>query len=115
LYNIAISIEAYFYLRQILIWIHLVQNISLARAIKKELSMKITLIQGVPFLEISDDCTISFQREWIAHLKALPYDQFGEYIKSAIYPALSDKERMIWNRSTISNLNLHQAIIDYTA
>lgn len=64
-------------------------------------------------LEISENCEISFQKEWIIHLRTLPYEQYGDYIKSTIYPALSEKDKMIWIRSTISNRDLLQAVNEY--
>lgn len=64
-------------------------------------------------LEISDENKILFRRAWVDQMKSLPYDQFGEYIKSNIYPVLTDNERMLWNRTTISNRDLHQAIQEF--
>jgi hypothetical protein len=58
-------------------------------------------------LEISENCEISFHREWIMHLRNLPYELYGDYIKSTIYPALSEKDKMTWIRVTISNRELY--------
>jgi hypothetical protein len=69
--------------------------------------MKLKLKDTELLLEISESCNISFQREWISHLRTLPYEQYGDYIKSTIYPALSEKDKMIWIRSTISNRELY--------
>ena len=72
--------------------------------------MKIDRIQNVLFLIINIDCVITFREEWIMQLRALPYDQFGEFIRTNIYPALNDTDRKIWNSSTISNRDLQAAV-----
>lgn len=72
--------------------------------------MKFDRIQGVLFLEINSDCLITFKDEWVEKLRSLPYDQFGEFIRSTIYPAFNDKEKKIWNKVTISNIDLQAAI-----
>jgi len=61
-------------------------------------------------LHITPELHISFHDEWVEQLRALPYDQFGEFIRSTIYPALSDKERKLWNKATISNRDLQAAV-----
>jgi len=75
--------------------------------------MKLMLKNNDLLLEISDTCEISFQRDWISHLRTLPYEQFGDYIKSTIYPALSEKDKMTWIRSTISNRDLLQVVQEF--
>jgi hypothetical protein len=57
-------------------------------------------------LYITTESCIAFRDEWVELLRTLPYDQFGEYIRSTIYPALSDKDQKLWNRATISNQDL---------
>jgi hypothetical protein len=61
-------------------------------------------------LHITPELSISFHDEWVEALRALPYEQFGEFIRSTIYPALSDKERKLWNKATISNRDLQAAV-----
>jgi len=61
-------------------------------------------------LRITPELSIPFQYEWVEQLRALPYDQFGEFIRSTIYPALSGKERKLWNKATISNRDLQAAV-----
>jgi hypothetical protein len=78
--------------------------------LKKEIFVKIDRIQDVPFLIISIDCMITFREEWIQQLRILPYEQFGEFIRTNIYPALNDGDRKIWNSSTISNRDLQTAV-----
>lgn len=77
--------------------------------------MKIVKKNDEIVLDLGTDDVISMNMEWIDHLSTLPYDQFGVYIKSNIYPALSDKEKMIWNRATISNVELQTALQEYTS
>ena len=61
-------------------------------------------------LRITPELSITFQDEWVEQLRARPYDRYGEFIRSTIYPALSDHDRKIWNKTTISNLDLQVAI-----
>jgi hypothetical protein len=75
--------------------------------------MKLMLKETDLLLEIRENCEISFQREWVMHLSTLPYEQYGDYIKSTIYPALSEKDRMTWIRSTISNRDLLLAVQEF--
>jgi hypothetical protein len=82
----------------------------LRQKLKKELSVKIDRIQDVPVLIITIDCMITFREEWIKQLRVLPYDKFGEFIRTNIYPALNDTDRKIWNSSTISNRDLQAAV-----
>jgi len=77
--------------------------------------VKIVRNNDVIQLELGNEEVIVIKREWIDNLKPLPYDKFGDYIKSNIYPALSDKERMIWNRATISNVELQTALQEFTS
>lgn len=72
--------------------------------------MRLERIQGVLMLHITPELSISFHDEWVEALRALPYEQFGEFIRSTIYPALSDKERKLWNKATISNRDLQAAV-----
>ena len=72
--------------------------------------MKLERIDGVLMLCIAPETYISFRWSWVEQLRSLPYDQFGEYIRTYIYPALSDLERKLWNKATISNRNLHNAV-----
>jgi hypothetical protein len=53
---------------------------------------------------------ITFREEWIKQLRILPYEQFGEFIRTNIYPALNDSDKKIWNSSTISNRDLQTAV-----
>jgi hypothetical protein len=72
--------------------------------------LKLERINNVLFLSIAPECTISFKKEWVEHLRTLPYTKFGEYIRTIIYPALSSDERKLWNKSTINNRELHEAV-----
>jgi hypothetical protein len=72
--------------------------------------VKIDRIKDVPVLIITIDCMITFKEEWIKQLRVLPYDKFGEFIRTNIYPALNDTDRKIWNSSTISNRDLQAAV-----
>lgn len=72
--------------------------------------MLLDRFQGELFLSINSDFKITFKLEWVEKLLSLPYDQFGEFIRANIYPSLTDKERIIWNSTTISNLELKTAL-----
>jgi hypothetical protein len=65
-------------------------------------------------LEIGEGASIPFRQEWVAELRALPYQEFGTFMRDVIYPALSDQERKLWNNSKISNRDLQIAIWDVT-
>jgi hypothetical protein len=67
-------------------------------------------VGDVLVLRISEERYITFLDEWVERLRTLPYDQYGDVIRSTVYPALSETDRRIWNRSTISNRDLHNAI-----
>lgn len=77
--------------------------------------MKIVRNNDLIQLELGNEEIIVIKRDWIDNLKSLPYDKFGDYIKSNIYPALTDKERKIWNRATISNVELQTALQDFSS
>lgn len=70
-------------------------------------------IEDLAFLKIDNENSILFRDEWVVALRPLPYGQYGDYIRSTVYPALSAKERQIWNKSTISNRALHDAIKEF--
>lgn len=72
--------------------------------------MKLERIGDALMLRITSDGYVSFRAEWIEQLRALPYDQYGEYIRTTIYPALSDMERKLWNKATINNRVLREAV-----
>lgn len=66
-------------------------------------------INGNLILDIGEEQHISFREEWIEQLCALPYEQYGEFIRITIYPALTDKERKLWSNSITSNRALNAA------
>jgi hypothetical protein len=61
-------------------------------------------------LHISDKISVSFRNEWVEQLKALPYEQYGDFLKDTIYPALTEEERKLWREAQISNRALHEAL-----
>lgn len=73
--------------------------------------MRFERINDILILWISDDTSITFRDEWIHHLRALPYEKFGEFIRANIYSALNDTDRKIWNSVTISNRDLQSAVL----
>ena len=77
--------------------------------------MKFERINDVLILWIAEDITITFRDEWVQHLSTLPYDKFGEFIRVNIYSSLSDTDKKIWNRATISNLDLRTAAQTFLA
>jgi len=72
--------------------------------------LRIERIQDVITLHISDESCVSLRKEWVEQLRTLPYEEFGEFIRTSIYPALNDNERKIWNKATISNRDLQSAV-----
>jgi hypothetical protein len=81
---------------------------------QEEEFLKLERVNNVLMLEISADRRVSFRQEWVEQHRALPYDQFGEFIRDTVYPALSAQERKLWNGSKISNRDLQIAIWDLT-
>jgi len=72
--------------------------------------LKLERINDVLMLHIAPELFISFRYEWVEQLRALPYEEFGNFIRDVIYPALSDKERQAWHQSQISNRDLQSAV-----
>jgi hypothetical protein len=72
--------------------------------------LKFEYIDGNFMLNLGSGFYVSFQKNWVEQLKTLPYDRFGDFIRSNIYPALSNEEKRIWNKSTISNRDLQAAL-----
>jgi len=60
--------------------------------------LRLERVQDVLVLHITPESCISFRDEWVEQLRALPYSEFGEFIRSTIYPALSAKEQKLWNK-----------------
>jgi hypothetical protein len=75
--------------------------------------LKLEHLEDHLILEITEGVRIEFRKEWVRDLLALPYDHFGEYFKSNIYPALRDSERQAWHRVAVSNLELQTALAAY--
>ena len=74
--------------------------------------MKLERVEGVLMLRLSPESYISFHETWVEQLRALPYEQYGNFIRKNVYPALSLGERSLWNKSTINNLDLQKAMED---
>ena len=72
--------------------------------------MQLRRVENKLLLHISDDCIIEFKAEWATFLRSVPIDQYGEFLKDVIYPALSKEEQKLWNNVQISNPQLHTAI-----
>jgi hypothetical protein len=72
--------------------------------------MRIERNSGGLLLEIKKGFSITLKQEWVGELSAIPYEQYGDFIKKSIYPTLSDDEKKNWHNSQISNLELHSAI-----
>ncbi|MBN1128957.1 MAG: hypothetical protein JXA71_08225 [Chitinispirillaceae bacterium] len=65
------------------------------------------------FLKITEDFGISFRDEWVRHLRTLPYDRFGDFMRGTVYKTLSDQERKVWHRLKISNKDLFNAVQNF--
>ena len=72
--------------------------------------MQLKRLNDVLMLDIGDDLCVPFFEEWVKQLRPLPYEEFGDFMRDTIYPALSDKERKLWHKATISNRDLQNAI-----
>jgi hypothetical protein len=70
-------------------------------------------ISGTIYLKITEDFRISFSEEWIKHLRSLPYERFGEFLRGTIYKVLSPQERKLWNKTRISNTELLRALKEF--
>jgi hypothetical protein len=68
-------------------------------------------IHDVLYLCIAPESYITFREEWVEQLRALPYGEFGAFMRDTIYPALSDQERKAWRRSQINNRDLQAAVL----
>ena len=65
-------------------------------------------------LRIGDGAAVSFRVEWVGRLRAIPYDKYGDFIRDAVYPALSPPERELWNISKINNRDLQIAVWEFS-
>ena len=72
--------------------------------------MQLKRIQNKLSLQITHDSFVAFKNEWIEQLRALPYEQYGDFLKDTIYPALTEEERKLWRKAQISNRTLHSAL-----
>jgi len=70
-------------------------------------------LSGTLMLCLDPDIYISFRESWIETLRKLQYDKYGEYIRREIYPILTEGDRKLWNKSTISNKDLQEAIEEF--
>jgi hypothetical protein len=68
---------------------------------------------GSLYLKISKEFRVPFNDEWIKHLRTLPYDRFGEFLRGMIYKVLSPQERKLWNKTRISNTELMKALQEF--
>ena len=69
--------------------------------------------KGSLYLKLTEDFRISFSEEWINHLRSLPFDRFGEFMRGTIYKVLSPQERKMWNKTRISNTELMKALQEF--
>jgi hypothetical protein len=72
--------------------------------------LRLERIRDMLVLHISDRISVSFRNEWIEQLKALPYEQYGDFLKDTIYPALTEEERKLWHKLQFSNRALYEAL-----
>lgn len=72
--------------------------------------MKLDRSTGVLLLHINTHSSVTFRDEWVAQLRALPYEKFGDFMRDTIYPSLSVLDRKTWHRSTINNCDLQAAV-----
>jgi hypothetical protein len=72
--------------------------------------LKLERLNSTLSLVFVDNQAVTFRDEWVSRLRALPYEQFGEFIRDTICPALSEADKKNWIRSTINNCELLAAI-----
>ena len=61
-------------------------------------------------LHLSESSSITLEASWVDYLRLVTYDEYGDYIRSTIYPGLCDGDRWVWNRVTVSNRKLFKAV-----
>jgi hypothetical protein len=72
--------------------------------------LRLERIRDILVLHIAPKVSISFRQEWVNKLRALPYDQYGDFLKDTIYPALTEEERNLWHKLQFSNRALYEAL-----
>ena len=72
--------------------------------------MRLERIRDMLALHIGPKASISFRQEWVEKLRALPYEQYGDFLKDTIYPALTEEERKLWHKLQFSNRALYEAL-----
>ena len=72
--------------------------------------MTLTRTENAFTLHLTPELTIDFQESWVDYLRLLPFDSYGDYIRSTIYPGLSDTDKRTWNKTTVSNKKLFEAV-----
>jgi hypothetical protein len=76
--------------------------------------LRLERVVGELLLDLGGGSCISFKEVWINELLSLPYDRYGDFIRSNIYPALSDKDKKIWNKATVNNRELEAAVQEFS-
>ncbi len=66
-------------------------------------------------LHLSASSAITLESSWVDYLRLVPYEEYGDYIRATIYPGLSDQDRWVWNRVTVSNKELFKAVMNSAA
>jgi hypothetical protein len=72
--------------------------------------LRLERIRDMLVLHIAPKASISFRQEWVEQLRALPYEQYGDFLKDTIYPALTEDERKLWHKLQFSNRALYDAL-----
>ncbi len=75
--------------------------------------MKLERILNILVLHLAPESSIVFREDWIEQLRALSLDDYGNFMRDTIYPALSDLDQRIWRKTSISNLDLQAAILAF--
>ena len=61
-------------------------------------------------LHLTESSAITLEASWVDYLRLVSFDGYGDYIRSTIYPGLSDTDKRTWNRVTVSNREFHEAV-----
>ena len=72
--------------------------------------MTLTRTENAFILHLTPELTIDFQEAWVDYLRLIPFEEYCIYVRSTIYPGLSDADKKTWNKVTVSNKELFEAV-----
>ena len=75
-----------------------------------ETTMTLTRTKNAFTLHLTPELSIDFQEAWVDYLRLLPFEEDCIYVRSTIYPGFSEKDKKTWNKVTVSNKELFEAV-----